>query len=307
MTDITAKVISDSIAPTGSRLITFQLRYPRFIHAEFMTHRVFSRNASSSRAIPVAKMVEQVRTNPAMPIHWGLNQRGMQAEAENNAMVFIGDEANTPERNVTGGYSAKEAWVKAANRAADIAEAFDAAGYHKQVVNRILEPFLHIDVVVTATQWTNWFALRDHKDAQPEIRQLAQEMRRAAAESCPHFLGLGEWHLPYIYKMGEEQRVRDFLRPIKGPDLAYQDVLETLIKMSAARCARVSYANHDGSTPSVEQDLQLYERLVGSQPIHASPTEHQARPFSPSLDKPYMTGNFDAWVQARKLIPGECQ
>ena len=78
------KVIADSISESGKRITTFQLKYPRFIHSEVMTHRVFSRNASSSRAIPVKKMIEQVRNNPAMPIHWGANQSGMQAKNELN-------------------------------------------------------------------------------------------------------------------------------------------------------------------------------------------------------------------------------
>jgi len=138
MTIITAKVIEDSVAESnGVRLTTLQLQYPRFIHAEFMTHRVFSRNASSSRAIPVAKVIEQVRTDPAMPIHWGKNQPGMQANEE-----LQGDERAQAIRQ----------WKLAAERAADCANIMNTLGVHKQVANRLLEPFQYMHVIVTATE-----------------------------------------------------------------------------------------------------------------------------------------------------------
>jgi thymidylate synthase ThyX len=79
---ISAKIIADSISESeyGDRITTFELEYPRFIHGELMTHRLFSRNAASSRAIPINKMMDQVLTAPAMPVEWGLNKSGMQAE-----------------------------------------------------------------------------------------------------------------------------------------------------------------------------------------------------------------------------------
>lgn len=264
------KVIEDSIAPSGSRLTTLQLLYPRFIHAEFMTHRVFSRNASSSRAIPVTKMIEQVRTNPAMPIHWGKNQPGMQANEEHDQPVIIDDYEVTREL----------AWKLAAEEASRIAQALNRAGYHKQVVNRLLEPFLHISVVVSATEWDNFFFLRCHRDAQPEIQHLANLMRQALEGSDPFPLNPGEWHLPYVLP---EERSLD---------------LSLKVKCSTARCARVSYSNHDGTVPSVERDVELYERLVGSEPRHSSPAEHQATPGRLGLN-----GNFDeSWTQFRQVI-----
>lgn len=265
--NVIAKVIEDSIAPNGVRLTTLQLMYPRFIHAEVMTHRVFSRNSSSSRAIPVAKVIEQVRNNPAMPIHWGKNQPGMQANEE-----LSGDELTR----------VQEGWRNAARAAADFASEMAANSAHKQVANRILEPFQHMHVIVTATEWRNFFELRAHPDAQPEIHDLALRMQRAMDASKPRQLDDGEWHMPYVRAT---ERV--------GLDL------DVCLKISAARCARVSYLTHDGQTPSVEKDLELYERLVGSKPLHASPIEHQATPMA---DASHWSNNFRGWLQHRALV-----
>lgn len=182
------KVIEDSISRNEVRLTTMQLRYPRFVHSEFMTHRVFSRNASSSRAIPVAKMIAQVRDEPAMPVHWGANQPGMQARAE-----LVGQERE----------DAISLWKIAAQDAARTAEAMERLSMHKQVANRILEPFQFISVIVTATEWDNFFDLRDHDDADPNIAYLARGMRKARGESVPRkiIFDRGDadgWHLPYI-------------------------------------------------------------------------------------------------------------
>lgn len=248
-----AKVVEHSHVPrTNCSLLTFQLRYPRFVHAEFMTHRVFSRNASSSRAIPVAKMIEQVRNDPAMPVHWGKNQPGMQARAELTGTALA---------------LAQELWRDAAKHAALIAESMMECEAHKQVANRILEPFQWINVIVTATEWDNWYSLRDHTDADPNIQKLARMMRAAADASTPrlidlrHVLYASGWHLPYV----TEQERWD-----------YYDQPNYLARLSTARCARVSYLNHDGTTPSHAKDIDLYQMLVGSVPLHASPTEHPA-------------------------------
>jgi thymidylate synthase ThyX len=268
---IKAQVIADSISPEGVRLTTMQLRYPRFIHAEFMTHRQFSRNASSSRAIPVAKLVEDVVNDPVYPSFWGANQKGMQANEECSAPI----EVDHP-------MSREMAWDVARGHAIMFAKAFANAGYHKQIVNRLLEPFSHINVVCTATEWSNFFALRDHSDAQPEIRQLAKEMRDRMEWSIPQGLDYDEWHLPYV--IDEERYDRDIA-----------------IKCSVARCARVSYLTYERKKPNIEEDLKLYDRLLGAQPIHASPSEHQATPGDRD------SGNFRGWRQYRKMIPGECQ
>jgi hypothetical protein len=272
---IEAKIICDSIATNSPRLTTMQLRYPRFIHAEFMTHRVFSRNASSSRAIPVERMISDIIADTAMPLHWGANQAGMQADAECDTFVkFRNDQVP---RDV--------AWCRARDTAVRAAMQFSEAGYHKQIVNRLLEPFAHISVVVTATEWDNFFALRCHPDAQPEIQALANAMREAMDASTPRHLNNWEWHLPYVLPSEEDEF------PIRPIDL---------LKISAARCARVSYLTHDGKTPSVEADLKLYERLASSVPMHASPLEHQAIPTGD--DGIEYWGNFVGWDQFRKMV-----
>lgn len=272
-TGFSAKVVADSIGEHGVRLTTLQLRYPRMVHSEFMTHRAFSRNASSSRAIPVAKMIEQVRNEPAMPVHWGKNQPGMQAREE-----LIGDARD----------QAYIQWLKAANDAADRAEKMMKLGLHKQVANRILEPFQFISVIVTATDWDNFFELRDHKDADPNIKLLAFLMKKAMGESAPVLRKPGgtadAWHLVYIT---DEERA-EFLR---DPRL--------LCKLSAARCARVSYLTHEGTIPTISKDLDLHDKLVGSRPLHASPTEHQAEVM---YGYPFPERNFRGWTQYRSVV-----
>lgn len=302
---ITAKIIADSISNTAHRITTFQLRYPRFIHAEFMTHRLFSRNASSSRAIPVEKQIEMIREDTAMPSHWGKNQSGMQAEFEQDTPIIFGDGENgTAQWQATP----QEAWEEARDRAITVAEGFVAAGYHKQIVNRILEPFSHISVVVTATDYANFFHLRSHKDAQPEIKILSDLMGEAMATSTPTFLEHGDWHLPYVLE-SELDYVYSHENLVHDPEPL---TVDKLIQMSVARCARVSYLTHDGKQPSIENDLKLYERLVGSTPLHASPAEHQATPDSMSFscdvkvwDNPHLHGNFTGWNQFRKTLDGE--
>lgn len=263
---IEAKVIEDSIYEGGQRLTTMQLKYQRFLHPEFMTHRVFSRNASSSRAIPVAKMIEQVRNDPAMPVEWGKNQPGMQARE------LIAAE---------GVEYVESSWKLAASLAADAAEALMEHGVHKQIANRVLEPFQWIHVVVTATDWDNFFALRDHPDAQPEIAALARSMRIAMSMSKPKLLLEGEWHLPYVL-LEERQTL-----PLRDQ-----------IACSVARTARTSHMKHDLTLPSVEDDVPLHDRLVTAAPPHMSPTEHQATPTT----KKEMEANLRGWMQYRKLL-----
>lgn len=293
-----AKVILASMSPTGHPITTMQLRYPRFIHAEFMTHREFSRNASSSRAIPVAKMIEQVRDDPAMPIHWGANQPGMQAHAE-----LAPEDIQIMQNH----------WHLAAMQAADQAEFMEAHGLHKQVANRILEPFQWMHVIMTTTSFTNFDGLRRHKDAQPEIKHLADLMAEAYENAYINHLSLSDWHLPYI-QHADWQAARVHLFTVNNCIPTHDETINVLIAMSAARCARVSYLTHDGKVPSVADDLKLYQRLVGSQPLHASPTEHQATPdskFWSSVqnqeiwEHPEEHGNLYGWRQFRKMLPNE--
>lgn len=283
MNSITAKIIEDSISFAGKRITTMEITFPRFILPEFNTHRVFSRNFSSSRAIPTKKMIDMVRTAPATPIHWGKNQPGMQANNE------------LPEY-VQG--LAKAHWNAAAIQAANVAEGMLELGLHKQVVNRVLEPFIMAKGIVTATDFDNWFELRAHPDAQPEIQELALQMKGAMLASFPKELSVLEWHLPYVT---EAERA----------DRYFSDKAELLRQISAARCCRVSYLKHDGSAASISDDLALCEKLIGAKPLHASPFEHQATPdiIVPGnrmemarWKSPELHGNFTGWIQYRKEI-----
>jgi hypothetical protein len=313
---ITAKIIAHSIAPNGQMIVTWELEYQRFIHGEFMTHRLFSRNAASSRAIPVATIIKQVRDNPAMPIHWGVNEPGMQASS------VLSDA-------LTG--SAKFLWKSAAKFAAGIAEALVKVGLHKQATNRILEPFQTMKTVMTATCMDNFFWLRNHPDAQPEIRELARLMWEALQASEPFELKPGEWHVPYV------GRIRDCVGNLmyysgELPTYSHKTqvlptvTLEEALAISSSCCAQVSYRKLDDT---LEKAQMVYKRLVDSEPVHASPFEHQATPML-SADYEDMlvrrfgndevgafdegvthtdrngknwSGNLIGWVQHRQLIP----
>jgi len=264
---ITASIILDSISSNNKvRLTTYELTYPRYIHSEFMTHRMFSRNASSSRAIPISKIIEEVKTNPVVPVEWGKNQKGMQARE------LLSDESSK---------EAKDTWLKIANETIHYAEKLQSLGVHKQIVNRLLEPYSYIKVICTATEYQNFFKLRAHEDAQPEIRILAEKMLEAYNISQPKLINNNSYHLPYV----------------TAYELASYNT-SALIKCSIARCARVSYKNHDGTNNTLEQNLQLYDRLLSSR--HLSPFEHVAKP-----DTLEFHANFYGWKSIRRTIPGE--
>jgi thymidylate synthase ThyX len=265
------RILLDSISPFDARLTTMEVRYPRFIHSEMMTHRVFSRNAASSRAVPIKKMIAAVREEPAMPIFWGKNQSGMAAREE-----IVGE---ARER-------AEIAWRRALDNALETAKLLSSSeiNLHKQLVNRIIEPFAWITVIITATEWANFFTQRCHSDAQPEIRHIAELMLGAYRASVPRAVGIGEWHLPLI---------QDDERSL-GPEL--------LCKLSVARCARVSYLTHEGKRDR-QKDIELYERLLGGGANgHWSPFEHVATPLT---GEDAVCGNVRGWKQFRKLFVEE--
>lgn len=238
---IECQVIADSVMG-GTRIASVQVKYPRFILPQLNTHRVFSRSTASSRAVPTAKLIEMVRNEPVVPVHWGQNQAGMVAKTQI-------DKARAD--------FAKAEWMKAANTAADTAQLLADIGVHKQVVNRILEPFMWAETIITATEWDNFFKLRIADDAQPEIQALAKAIKKAMDESVPIER---IFHLPY-------------LREDELDDNGFR-TYEQKAKISAARCARVSYLNHNKQMPSVEEDLKLAERLIEAG--HMSPFDHQA-------------------------------
>ena len=286
-------------------------------NCELMTHRLFSRNAASSRAIPIERMIEMVETNPAMPIHWGKNQAGMQAKEAFEGLDEI---------------PAREAWIAASKEAIKSAKTLNKLGLHKQICNRILEPFSHIKVVLTSTEFENWYWLRDHEDAQPEIAELVRQMRELHSESEAIELHEGEWHLPYVKAMRmpvgngwEGQLVyttnyKEFFDKDKTATWTSLPLKEAQM-ISASCCAQVSYRRLDDT---FEKAKLVYDRLVESKPVHGSPLEHQATPIpTDRVDGCYYeatsagwpegvthlhkeqglgSGNLYGWIQYRQLI-----
>ncbi|MGL6289277.1 MAG: FAD-dependent thymidylate synthase [Silanimonas sp.] len=268
MSQTSVKIIADSISLRGDRVTTMQVRFPRFILAEVNTHRVLSRNYRSSRAVPVTKMIQEVRESPFVPLEFSRNKPGMQ-----------GGEALTGSDHEF----ARRAWIQASVGAAYYAESLASSGVHKQYANRVLEPFLYVDGVITATEWDNLFALRCHPDAQPEFQELAVMMRDAMAASDP-VVRSGDWHLPYI---SAHERV----------SLSHAAACRT----SAARCAWVSYKPFD---PGEESDYAKAERTFSklmSTPMHASPMEHVCYPTYRDGAK----GNLRGWSQWRHDLERE--
>lgn len=266
MTEPCAKVILDSVSPDGHRLTTMEIVMHRFVLAEFNTHRVFSRNSASSRAIPFTKQLARVRTDPAIPVSFPSEQPGMQGGAE------LTEDARE---------DAIQQWLFARDSAVIEARRLWHLGVHKSVVNRILEPFMWHTVIVSSTEWDNFFGQRCNPLAQPEIQMTAYAMQSAYDQSVPTPLGLGEWHMPYLLPDEISLRLGDAKR------------------ISAARCARVSYLTHDGVRDHAK-DIELCERLLSASPPHASPLEHVATPESdPYGDDPPHRGNFTGWRQFR--------
>jgi thymidylate synthase ThyX len=297
-----ATVLADSRSPAGHRLTTLEVTFPRFVLAEFNTHRVFSRNSASSRAIPIVKQLRRVLEQPFVPLEFGSNQPGMQAgpplageaqeaavrewlaardDAVRHVLGLIGEPGAAGGEDLHAQLDTVEETIKAK------AQPASWLNVHKQVANRLLEPFMWHTVIVTATEWDNFFNLRCHPDAQPEIRRAAEQMRAALEGSEPAELGEEDWHLPLVR---EEDRAE-----IGSP--------EQLVRVSAGRCARVSYLTHAG-TRDLSADVELCERLLSSG--HMSPLEHPARPLSEAeLREGEWSGNFRGWLQFRKTLGNE--
>ena len=288
-----ARILADSISPAGHRLTTALLTVPRIVLAEVNTHRMLSKSSASSRAIPVAKKIAQVSSDLFVPEAFGKNQKGMQ---HGEVLDEYGQEY------------ARTVWNDAAHSAISSAKALSALEVHKQLANRVLEPFAWHTMFLTGTDWSNFFNLRVNPDAQGEFSKGAAMLKEAYDESKPVMKQVGGWHLPLVDK--------EDVRP--GIMLA-----EQWVKISAARCARVSFLTHEGKRDT-DEDLALYERLLKSG--HMSPLEHVARPMTSeelhlfALPKkrwngsrfviqsgiaPTYCGNLNGWVSLRATIPGE--
>ena len=292
------ELIKDSIA-NSIRIPTFILEYPRIIHSEFLKHRVLTNNAASSRAIPTKAIIQNIRDNPAEIVWWGKNMSGMQAKEE-----------------LTGWQLKLAKLFHALGRESSILEARlkNWVGLHKQIANRCLEPYQNIRTVTTGTEWNNFFALRDHPDAQPEFAALARMMKEAMDASTPTVLQPGEWHIPYVDSYRAEDGVVVYFATPEQPL-----TLEEALMVSASMAAQESYRKSD---PSLEKAKKIFAQLVESKPCHASPVEHQAMAMNeypnmyhlhPDMWEAGVThmtkqgelysGNFRGWIQHRQLIP----
>jgi hypothetical protein len=280
---------------------------------------MFSRNSASSRAIPIAKVVEMVRDNPAFPSHWGKNQPGMQAREELDGFQLA---------------ATRHLWFESALAAAEVSEAMANLGAHKQVANRVTEPYQWMKVVLTYTEGNNWEWLRHHGDADPTIYALADAMVQALDNSTPFIIHPGEWHVPYVNRMRGTAGLMYLTEVYIAEDVYETQFLtaEEALAVSSSCCAQVSYRTLDMSLSKAQT---IYGRLVDSEPVHASPFEHQATPmtYATGVDKTlsyinipaaewtqdhvewengvthldrddyFWSGNFCGYIQHRQLIP----
>ncbi len=284
-----AKIILDSVGPNEARLTTFELQYPRIVHAELMTHRVFSRNSASSRAIPTEKLLGRIEEDPMLPVWWGKNQSGMQAREELEGEALA---------------EAKRVWLLSVMDGVRAARALGATGLHKQIANRAAELGMFITVVVTATEYDNFFALRDHGAAQPELADVAGKAHRLWQQSEPKRLRSGQWHLPYVTGYDDDL--------LTDSESLYSS--DEVCRISIGRCAAVSYLNQDKRDPP--EDLARAKKLATAG--HMSPFEHVAQAMTEEewvqygtqaaacwVDSRVPMGNLWGWRQYRKTLPNE--
>jgi hypothetical protein len=282
-----AKIIADSISEHGDRLTTVEARMHRFVLAEANTHKDFSRNSASSRAIPIQKTLARVRNDPALPVWYGKNQKGMQAKEE------VSEQTK---------YDCEQIILLLQDFAITCVEELESHDLHKQISNRYLEPWLDHTVIISSTKWDNFFHQRCHPDAQPEMKAVADEIQRAYYKSTPKLLKTGEFHTPYVTNERDLIPVRQFLRDSEtsGFELNAPDTTQSLSlvrsiynRISVARCARVSYLNQDGEY-SIQADVNLFNRL--KEGMHWSPFEHVAKPCPHMLQ-----------VEAIKVLVSNCR
>lgn len=269
-TNIQAKVLADSISLDGQRFTTFEVEAPRIVLAETNTHHAIVKNCSSTRAITIAKAIQQIEENGFEPVYWGKKQTGMSAKEELSGVRL----------ELAGSY-----WKQAKRNAIRMVEALDGIEAHKQIAGRLLEPFQMVKQVLSATDLDNFFNLRIHPDAQPEILMLAYKMYKALQASTPNRLRVGEWHLPYV-EIFQDQNPEETYYHVWNIDTTGTETdgycfeqrltLEEAQRISASCCAQVSYRNTDGS---LEKADTIFDRLIHADVLHASPFEHLATPI----------------------------
>jgi thymidylate synthase ThyX len=287
---IKAQIIADSINAKGKRITSFVVTMPRIVLAELNTHRVLSRNSASSRAIPFAKMLEAIKTNPFIPIAWMKEHKGMQGTD------YFTDPAEIA--------ALEKAYLEGRDAAVRTAENLSNLGLTKQIVNRGLEAYMWHTVIITATEWENYFALRAHEAAEIHIQKLAYVMMEEMNNSTPKLLQPGEWHIPFGDNMDETalyeifRNSGAFVASAEHHDAQFD---EYKIKVATARCARVSYTvvGEEGKKDNYLADIQLHDRLLSMG--HLSPFEHCAQ----CTEDESWSGNFHGWIQYRKTLPNE--
>jgi len=286
-----ATVLARSVSPDGYEICTFEATYPRIVHSELMTHRDFSRNSASTRAIPLSNQLKNLLENPFIPEKFGINQPGMQAynhlaglkhdravelwlrgrdravttvielilgtELAEQILHYKSDREFVPAKVLLEKFDQIMAEVPKSTDEIDY-DTTNVLNVHKQLAGRGLEAYMWHTVVITSTEFANFYALRDHPEAQGEIATIARLMRKAHSAATPRVLNYGDWHTPYVQ-----------------PD-EFEDVFDA-IRASAARAAAASY-NRQHAKKSPEEEFARYDSLrTGG---HMSPLEHQATPFS---------------------------
>lgn len=307
MNNYNCEIVADSLNPFGNRITTFKLTYPRIIHSELMTHRLFSRNAASSRAIPVKKMIESVRNNMFTPLAVQKAHKGMQGSD-----YFEGVELE----------QAKQLWIESAELALQQAEKMEKFGISKQIVNRIVEPYQYYQVLVTATEFENFFSLRCPKyhydledkyfkskkdwleyykktcigdvnsdfklkeedwlqinksQAEIHIQKIAEMMWDKINTSKPKILQNGEWHVPYGDSLNDLSENLVWDKAINSTGFIIESpLINAKLKIATARAARISFTTL-GDNPKIdyEADIRLHDKLLESK--HLSCFEHCAR------------------------------
>lgn len=262
MQEIEARVVLDSISPDDYRLTTIECVYPRIIHAEVMTHRVFSRLSASSRAIPIQKMIDRVKEDPFIPKYIQSNQAGMSGGSDLSDI----DRHNFVTR-----------WQDSSLVAVRMAEAMAKTGAHKQLVNRVLEPYLWHKVAISSTEWDNFFRQRLGDGVEPHMRELAMKIKDALDKSTPSCIWYGDWHLPYLRESDSSL------------------TLEEKIKVSVARSARTSYGRANDEF-TLESDLGVFQKMWDG--YHPSPFEFVAHPVTIDCQ----TANYRGWKQLRRYM-----